>query len=151
MKNKIKIFIGDVMKKFVAILLSLMLVFNITACAKKEVKQVTCEQIIQAYEDAGYVLYYHNHNDPVYYDLNEFCNIEIRDPNDSEHNHIYITRYFTAEDAKAANEEYRYNAILWLFFGIFGEWRWMRKGVYGDIYYTTFDKEMVKPLKDLMK
>ena len=58
---------------------------------------------------------------------------------------------FTAEDAKAANEEYRYNAILWLFFGIFGEWRWKRKGVYGDIYYTTFDKEMVKPLKELMK
>ena len=142
---------GGAMKKIVAILLSLMLIFNITACAEKQVEPITCEELITVYKDAGYSVLYHGHEgDECYHDLGMYCCFEIRDPN-NENNFMYVNRYFNEEDAKAANQEQRYNVILWLFFGIFGEWRWMRKGVYGDIYYTTFDKEILKPLKELIK
>ena len=63
---------------------------------------------------------------------------------------MYLDRYFTEEDAQTVYEEYGYNAVLWLFFGIFGEWRWMQRGVYGDILYETFERDMLKPLKKLI-
>ena len=62
---------------------------------------------------------------------------------------------FTAKlyglDAKSAADERQFNPILWLFFGIFGEWRWLHVGYYGDIEYETFDRKMIKPLKALME
>jgi len=77
--------------------------------------------------------------------------MEIYDPADPERDYIYITRYFTSEDAKAMEKERRFNVILWLFFGVFGEWRWLKNDAYGDIYYETFDSKMIKPLKELME
>lgn len=138
------------MKKIISILLLLSLAFSLTACGKSEPKEITCEEIIAAYDDAGYNVF-HNHDDPVYYDLNQYCYIKISDPDDPENNYLYVTRYFTEEDAKAAAEDLEFNPVLWGFFCIFGEWRWLHTGYYGDLTYETFDKKMIKPLKELMK
>lgn len=138
------------MKKIIAILLLLFLALSLTACGNSEPKEITCEEIIAAYDDAGYNVF-HNHDAPVYYDLNQYCYIKISDPDDPENNYLYVTRYFTEEDAKAAAEELEFNPVLWGFFGIFGEWRWLHTGYYGDLTYETFDKKMIKPLKELMK
>ena len=138
------------MKKIIAILLLLFLALSLTACGNSEPKEITCEEIIAAYDDAGYNVF-HNHDDPVYYDLNQYCYIKISDPDDPENNYLYVTRYFTEEDAKAAAEDLEFNPVLWGFFCIFGEWRWLHTGYYGDLTYETFDKKMIKPLKELMK
>jgi len=138
------------MKKIISIILLLSLCFSFTACVKSKPKEISCEEIIAAYEDAGYNVF-HNHDDPVYYDLNQYCDLKVTDPDDPENNYLYITRYFTEEDAKAASKEERFNIILWLFFGVFGEWRWLHTGCYGDLTYSTFDPKMIKPLKELMK
>ncbi len=140
-----------IMKKIISILLLLSLCFSFTACGKSEPKEISCEEIIAAYKEAGYAIKYHNHGDPIYYDDNEACHMEIYDPEDPERDYIYITRYFTAEDAEAMEKERRFNVVLWIFFGVFGEWRWLRNGAYGEVYYETFDYKMVKPLKNLMK
>ena len=139
------------MKKIISILLLLSLCFSAVACSKSETKEISCEEIIAAYKDAGYTVLYHGHEqDEVYNDLGQYCAFEIRDP-DNEDNYMYVHRYFNVEDAKTASEEERFNPILWLFFGIFGEWRWLHTGCYGDLTYSTFDREMIKPLRDLMK
>ncbi len=131
--------------------LLLSLCFSFTACVKSEPKKISCEEIIAVYKDAGYSVLYHGHeNDTVYNDQGIYCSFEIRDPG-NEDNYMYVDRYFTEEQAKAANEEQRFNPILWLFFGIFGEWRWLHTGRYGDLTYSTFDPKMIKPLKELMK
>ena len=96
------------------------------------------------------MLYHDHENDTVYNDLGQYCAFEIRDPNDDD-NYMYVHRYFNDEDAKAASEEEKSNPILWLFFGIYGEWRWLHTGYYGDLTYSTFDRKMLKPLKELMK
>ena len=138
------------MKKIISIVLLLSLCFTFTACGKSEVKDISCEEIA-VYEDAGYTVLYHGHeNDTVYNDLGQYCAFEIRDPN-NEDNYMYVHRYFNEEDAKAASKERQFNPILWLFFGIFGEWRWLHVGCYGNIEYETFDRKMIKPLKELIK
>ena len=139
------------MKKIISMLLLLSLCFSFAACGTSEVKEISCEDIIKAYEDAGYTVLYHGHeNDTVYNDLGQYCAFEIRDPKDDD-NYMYVHRYFNEEDAKEASEEEKSNLILWLFFGIYGEWRWLHTGYYGDLTYSTFDKKMIKPLKELIK
>lgn len=139
------------MKKIVAILLLLAFSLSFTACEKSESKEISCEEIIAAYKEAGYTVLYHGHeNDESYHDLGMYCCFEIRDPND-EDNYMYVDRYFNEEDAKAADKENRFNPVLWLFFGVFGEWRWLHTGRYGDLTYSTFDRKMLKPLNELLK
>ncbi len=137
-------------KRTVAIILLLAMALSVSACSVRDGREVSCEEIIAAYREAGYVLCYHNHDDPVYYELNEACHMELEDPGDPEKNYIYITRYFTEEDAEEMEKERRFNVILWLFFGVFGEWRWLKSGVYGDVYYESFDYKIISPLKELM-
>lgn len=140
------------MKKIISIILLLSLALSLAACSNStESKEISCEEIIAAYEGAGYTVLYHGHeNDEVYNDLGQYCAFEIRDP-DNEDNYMYVHRYFNEEDAKAASKEEKYNLILWLFFGIFGERRWLHTGCYGDLTYSTFDRKMIKPLKELIK
>lgn len=139
------------MKKVISIILLLAFSLSLAACNESEPKEISCDEIIAAYKEAGYSVLYHGHeNDTVYNDLGIYCSFEIRDP-DNEDNYMYVDRYFTEEEAQAANEEQQFNPILWLFFGVFGEWRWLHTGYYGDLTYSTFDREMIKPLKELME
>ncbi len=139
------------MKKILSILLLLSLCFSFTACVKSEPKEISCEEIIAAYKEAGYSVLYHGHeNDESYHDLGMYCCFEIRDPN-NEDNYMYVNRYFNEKDAEATCKERQFNPILWLFFGIFGEWRWLHVRCYGDIEYETFDYRMMKPLEKLTK
>lgn len=140
-----------IMKNVISILLLLSLCFSFVGCKGSEPKEISCEEIIAAYKDAGYTVLYHGHeSDTAYNDIGIYCSFEIRDPDNAD-NYMYIDRYFTEEDAKAAIKEQQFNPILWLFFGIFGEWRWLHTGCYGDLTYSTFDREMIKPLRDIMK
>ena len=144
------------MKKIIAILLALVCLLSFTSCSiisRREItfaKKLTCEEILSAYREAGYSVGYHNHGDPAYYDLNEYCSIEIHDPNAPEDDYMYITRYYSVEDAKAAAAERQFNPILWLFFGVFGEWRWLITARYGDTCFETFDLKMLLPLYRLI-
>jgi hypothetical protein len=139
------------MRRPIAAIVLLSVFLSLAACVPSEPKEISCEEIIAAYKDAGYSVLYHDHEqDEVYNDLGQYCAFEIRDPN-NEDNYMYVHRYFNEEDAKAASKERQFNVILWLFFGIFGEWRWLHVGCYGNIEYETFDWKMIKPLKELMK
>ena len=52
------------MKKIISIILLLSLCFSFTACGNSaETKEISCEEIIVAYEDAGYNNVYHLHSD----------------------------------------------------------------------------------------
>ena len=139
------------MKRIISLLLLVASVISFASCGSQEAREISCEEIIAAYEDAGYSVLYHGHeDDEIYNELGEYCSFEIRDPN-NEDNYMYVHRYFSEEDAKEAREEAEFHPVLWLFFGIFGEWRWLHTGRYGDLTYETFDKKMIEPLKELIK
>ena len=141
------------MKKITSILLVVLIIsalFAFTSCNRTYSSEITCEEIIKAYEEAGYYALYHDHeNDEIYNDLGMYCCFEIRDPN-NEDNYMYVHRYFNEEDAKVACKESQFNPILWLFFGIFGEWRWLHVKCYGNIVYETFDYKMLFPMYKLI-
>ena len=139
------------MKKLISILLLLALAISFTSCTQKEVKEISCEELIEAYENAGYWVLYHGHeSDTAYNEEGIYCAFEIRDPN-NEDNYMYVNRCFSEEEARTLTKERKFNVVLWLFFGIFGEWRWLHVGSYGDIEYETFDYKMLQPLKELTK
>ena len=138
------------MKKCISILLLFSFALSLAACSSFQSKEVSCEDIIAAYEEAGYSTF-HNHDDPFYYDLKQSCYIKVTDPADPEKNYLYITRYFTEEDAKMAAKELEFHPVLWLFFGIFGEWRWLHTGRCGDLTYETFELKMLWPLLKLTR
>lgn len=141
------------MKKLTSILLIILIIlslFTFTSCTQSAPSEISCEEIIKAYKDAGYSVLYHGHeDDEIYNDLGQYCAFEIRDP-DNENNYMYVHRYFNEEDAKAAYKEQQFNPILWLFFGIFGEWRWLHVKCYGNIVYETFDYKMLFPMYKLI-
>ena len=139
------------MKKTLSILLLLSLCFSFVACNNSEPREISCDEIIAAYKQAGYTVLYHGHeNDLSYHDLGMYCCFEIRDP-DNEDNYMYVSRYFSEEDAKAECDDRQFNPVLWLFFGVFGEWRWLHVRCYGDILYETFDYKMMRPLEKLFE
>ena len=51
------------MKKIISLLLLAMLTVTLFACENTEPREVSCEEIIDAYRDAGYSISYHNYDD----------------------------------------------------------------------------------------
>lgn len=140
------------MKRIIAILLLIAVILGVGSCAAPESREISCEEIIAAYKEAGYSVLYHGHEgDTAYHDLGIYCSFEIRENSDNAENYVYIDRYFTPEQAAAAYEEQKFHPLLWVFFAAFGETRWLHTGCYGDIVYSSFEYEMLKPLKRLMK
>lgn len=136
------------MKKTISILLLLSLCLSLIACGNTEVKEISCEEIISAYEEAGYFVSCHTHSE----DSEEhYCYITIHENEDSSSDLVEITFYNSVEGAKEAAEGKRYNMAIWLFSAMYGEFRWLRTGCYGDMVYGTFNNKMLKPLKELMK
>ena len=136
------------MKKIISILLLLSLCFSFTACTKSEQKEISCEEIIAAYEDVGYFIDYHSHSEDY---AEYYCYIIIYENEDSASDLVEITFYNTVEGAKEAAKNRRYNVALWTFSAMYGEFRWLHTGHYGDFAYSTFNYNMLKPIKELMK
>ena len=138
------------MKKIIAMFVILLTCIFLTACGNAEPKEISCEDIIEAYENAGYTVKYHDHR---YADSDSdiVCNMQIEDPNDPEKNYIYIDRYSDDEKAEMAAEDGKYNIAIWFVFAVSGESRWLTSEHYGNIHYHTFDKKMLKPLEGLIK
>ncbi len=137
------------MKKLLSVLLLFSFVLCLASCEEKETKNLTCEEIIAAYEEAGYRIAYHNHREAPT-ESGVTCNLLIEDPDNPDKNYLYIDRYADAEQAKTAAEEGEYNLATWFIFAMGGEGRWLTSESYGDLHYHTFQKRLTKPLKNLM-
>ena len=137
------------MKKIFVFLLVLF-VFLFSACTKPEFKELTCEEIIKAYEDAGYIIEYHLHKEDMT-DSDVVCSICIKDSKNSEDNLLYIDRYKDEETTTSYAKDMKYNVVMWFVSSIYGESRWLKSEQYGVIHYHTYDGRMTKPLEELMK
>ena len=140
------------MKRVISIFLLLSFAFSLAACtAPESAKDVSCEDIIAAYEEAGYTLGHHLHEDPVYLEGGICCSLMFKDPENPDKNYIYIERYRTERDAQKATTENKYNPILWFVSALHGERRWLRSEQFGKLHCTTFEKKMLKPLQSIVE
>lgn len=140
------------MKKLISVLLLFSLAFSFSSCTRWESKtDVSCEDIIAAYENAGYTLGHHLHEDPVYIEEGICCSLMFKDPKKPDKDYIYIERHYTTDGAWQANKDNSYNPILWFVFALNGEARWLHSGRFGEIHYTTFERRLTKPLRDILR
>ena len=139
------------MKRVISVLLLLALAVSFFACTPHRSEEFSCEDIIAAYEAAGYTLGHHLHEDPVYLEEGICCSLLFEDPDDPEKNYIYIERHTTTNGAYLATEESEYNLVLWFISLVHGEGRWLRSEQFGTLHCTTFEKKMLKPLQSIVE
>ena len=138
------------MKRVISVLLLLSIAFSFSACTPHRSEEITCEDIIAAYEDAGYTMGHHLHEDPVYLEEGICCNLMFQDPENPDKNYIYIDRYHTGREAQDATIKSKYHPILWFFSVLHGEGRWRRSERFGTLHCTTYEKKMFEPLYNIV-
>ena len=137
------------MKRTLAILVLLSLAFTFTACGESKIKEISCEDIISAYENAGYYVVHGEHKDEG--ESSQLCYIKACISEESDSDYIYFITCFTEEDAKAAYDTDKYNLATWMFATASGESRWLKAGVYGRIEYSYYNPELIEPFEELIK
>lgn len=131
-----------------AILVLVLLIISLASCTDSgELKEISCEDIVSAYESAGYIVVHGEHEDKS--DSDHPCYIKAY--KDDEDNYIYFTTYFTAEEAKEAAKRDEYNIAKWLLALPFGGSGWLNVRTYGEIEYTYFDSDLAAPFAELIK
>ena len=138
------------MKKIISIVLLLSLCFLFTACGNSaEPKEISCEEIIAAYEDAGYFVAHGEHKTQA--EGPQLCYIKASLTEDSDSDYIYFITCFTEEQAKEAAETDKYNLAVWLYATVSGESRWLKTGTYGKIEYSYYSSKLINPFRELIK
>lgn len=136
------------MKKTIAIFFLFLLALSLVACSRSEQKEISCEDIIKAYEDAGYYVTHGEHKDEA--DGSQLCYIKANLTEDPDSDYIYFITCFTEEQAKEAAERDEYNPVIWLYATAVGESRWLKTGTYGTIEYSYYNPELIKPFNELI-
>lgn len=137
------------MKKAVSALLIFAFMLSLFACSRSEIKDISCDDIIKAYEDAGYYVSHGDHKDES--ESSELCYIKANISEEDDSDYIYFITCFTEEQAKEIAKRDKYNWAIRLYATVVGERRWLKSGTYGKIEYSYYNSELIKPFQDLIK
>ena len=138
------------MKKMLSIILLLSFALSLTACGNSaEPKEISCEDIIKAYEDAGYFVTHGEHKAEA--ESSQLCYIKASLTEDSDSDYIYFITCFTEEQAEEAVETDKYNLAVWLYATVSGESRWLKTGTHGKIEYSYYNPKLIKPFDELIR
>lgn len=133
--------------RLVSIILLAFLVFTtLASCKNKEIKEITPEEVIAAYDEAGYDVWHSEEDD----DPIEGERYTVRATHENG-DYIFFHFFDTAKNAEAYAEKREYNLLLWLFSAIYGEPHWLKTKTYGNIEIEYADKELYEPFKELIK
>lgn len=114
-------------------------------CAAKQSKEVTCQDVIGAYEEAGYEVWHRDYPEKEY---GYACCIEIEDE-DGDHISFYF--FETVNEADAYAKERQWNWALWLYSAAMFQPTWLTTETYGNIEIEYDQKDLYKPFKALIK
>ena len=138
------------MKNILSLLLLLSLCFSFTACGNSaEPKEIACEDIIKAYEDAGYFVAHGEHKTQA--ESSQLCYIKASLTEAPDSDYIYFITCFTEEQAREAEKTDKYNLAVWLYASVSGESRWLKTGTYRKIEYSYYNSGVIKPFNELIK
>ena len=137
------------MKRFLAILLAVC-ALTFAGCNSHRTSSVelTCAEVIAAYEDAGYYTFHKEEEPDEDGDYN--CYIKVTHPDlDGE---MYIHFFDTHEDAVAYLDEAPYATLgIGLFSLIWGQPTWMRFKTYNQISLEYPKAKFYKPFRQLIR
>lgn len=137
------------MKKIISILLLISLCSSFVACDTQTPKEISCEDIIEAYENAGYYVTHGEHKNEE--DDSHLCYIKANLTEDPNSDYIYFTTYFTEKQAEETHKTNKYNLAVWFYASVNGENRWLKSGTYGKIEYSYYNSKLIKPFNELIK
>ena len=137
------------MKKTISIFLIISLMLSFTACGRSETVEISCEDIVKVYEDAGYYVVHGEHKSET--ESSQLCYIKASLTEDSDSDYIYFITCFTEEEAEKARKTDKYNLLIWLYAAVSGEARWLKTGTYGKIEYSYYNSRLIKPFRELVK
>ena len=133
------------MNRHVCLFLLAAMAFSLFAGCQKEERPVSCEEVIAAYEEAGYNV---SHRDYPEREYGYVCEVTIEEADgDSIRFHFYETE----EEAQAEAEERQWNGILWLFSAIYGDPTWLETECYQNIEIEYDDDDLYEPFKELIR
>lgn len=136
------------MRKITPIILLLLFVLFLTSCGKTQTREISCEEIIAAYKQAGYYVTHGVHQDEA--DGSQLCYIRADLSEESNSDYIYFINCFTEEQAADAAETDKYNLFIWFYATLCGEPRWLKTGTYGKIEYSYYNPELFEPFYELI-
>lgn len=137
------------MKKILSVILLFSLAVSLAACGKSEPKEISCEDIIKAYEDAGYYVTHGEHQDES--EGSQLCYIKASLTEDPDGDYIYFITCFTEEQAEEARKTDKYNPVVWFYAAVSGEARWLKTGTHGNIEYSYYNSDLIKPFRELVQ
>ena len=129
------------MRRTASILLAVSLMTSfLCGCQKTAPAQVSCADVIDAYESAGYDVFHKETSgtDDVY-----TCYMTVH--NAQTDDDIYFYFFSTAEEAEVYAKERRWNVVLWFYSLVLTEPTWLTTKTYGNIEYEYDNKEMAQP------
>ena len=132
------------MKKLFAFLLAFLLLLS--GCASKKGTNVKPDQIISAYEDAGYTVVCD------YYDEKpEHGQIGYIRADHPDVDYIYFYIFETEDDAEAYKKEIYHPGVTGFFSIIFGDPSLVRCEVYGTVVVEYDQPDIFEPFEALLK
>ena len=133
------------MKKKTLILALLMTLTSLTSCGNN--KEITCEDVINIYEEAGYSVF---HSEPVDQEkVGWNCYVECTAPDSDDS--IYFHFFATNDEAEKYSSEGEWNILLYLYSVIAAdEPIWVTTKTYNNIAIDYTDYYTYKPFKSLI-
>ena len=137
------------MRNILSLVLIFLLGLTLVSCSgNHQAKEISCEDIIKAYEDAGYYVVHGEHKAET--DNEWLCYIKVSISEDDNSDYIYFTTCFTEKQAEKLAKEQKYNLVIWFYGAICGESRWLKSESYGTIHFSYYNEELVKPFNKLI-
>ena len=132
------------MKRLLALFLCSIVLLSCTACSGREIKDISCRDVIDAYHAAGYEVF---HKETA---TEEWaCYVRVNDKNSDDY--IFFHFFDSAQSAEEYAESRQWNVLLWFFSLIYSDSHWLTTKTYGNIEYEYRDKDLIKPFEELIK
>lgn len=136
------------MKKYISILTLFLSVISLASCNNQNItsdKEITCEDIVKVYEEAGYDIFHKETTDENY---NWNCYLKCTAPDSDDYIFFYI--FDTNEEAESYAKEREWNILLYFFSELFGDSSWLKTKSYNNIAIEYDQSELYVPFESLI-
>lgn len=133
------------MKRILCLILVFALAVFGIGCAEKSDREVTCAEVIAAYEEAGYAVYHRDYPEKEY---GYTCCIEI---GSEAGDHISFHFFETKEEAEAYAEERQWNWAVWLISVAMLQPTWLTTETHLNIEIEYDNDDLYQPFKELIR
>ncbi len=135
------------MKKLLSVFFAVLLLLGATACARPN-RSVTCEEVIAAYEAAGYEVF---HQADSEYIFEEDCVCYVRADHPELEENIYFRFFIDSEAALRYAEEKNYYWAASIFSLFLWDPTWIRMEVNDNVVIDYSRSELYQPYKELLQ